>query len=297
MAFQFKISNEAGQAFNLVSFSSEVYEFAKASPSTQLNFTFEDKFFFDPFAFLFLGLVLKNIREEFGNISHFENPEKAGYGANIGFFKLVGFDYGRDVGESEGNENYLPITCLDIPDENIDIDEVHTEVVDRMQALGEDFAKRLLKVEDGEAYDALAYFCREILRNVIEHSYSDTLYYAAQAYKNNKVQVVIADEGDGLLESLNNNPKLMLENDKEAVEHALMAGMSGRAHKYSGSRSSNHAYKNSGYGLYLTKEICSKSGDFVIISNSAVTCAPKLPPFSGRVFNSYGDDYEEITVH
>lgn len=269
MSRKFQISSDAGQVFNLVNFSSEVYQFAKDNPNTSINFTFEDKFFFDPFAFLYLGLVLKNIREEFGNIIHFENPEIAGYGANIGFFKLVGFDHGKDVGESIGNQNYLPITSLDIPDENIDIDEIHIEVVDRMQALGEEFAKRLLKLEEGEAYDALAYFCREILRNVIEHSYSETLYYAAQAYKNNKVQVVIADEGDGLLESLNNNPKLILETDKEAVEYALMAGISGRAHKYLGSRSSKHAYKNSGYGLYLTKEICSKNGDFVLISNSA----------------------------
>ena len=29
----------------------------------------------------------------------------------------------------------------------------------------------------------------------------------------------------------------------------------------------------------------------------ALTCAPKLPPFSGRVSNNYGDYYEAITVY
>ena len=29
---------------------------------------------------------------------------------------------------------------------------------------------------------------------------------------------------------------------------------------------------------------------------SSMTCAPKLPPFSGRVFNNNGDSYEEVTV-
>ena len=138
-----------------------------------------------------------------------------------------------------------------------------------MQVLGEEFAKRLLKTDKGSAFDALAYFFREILRNVIEHSYSDTLYYSAQAYKNNKVLLVIADEGEGMLESLNNNPNLNIQNDKDAVEHAVMPGMSGRAHKYSGSRSKNNIYKNTGYGLFLTKEICSANGDFTLISNSA----------------------------
>jgi len=301
------LDKNSGLLFNQIKLSSKIYEQAKGNPNTVLNFQFSDDFFYDSFSFIYLALVLKNIQTEFGNSINFVNPEKASYGATIGFFKLAGFESGKDIGEAKGNENYIPITCLEIPDEDINIDEVHAEVVERMQALGEELSKRLLKVDEGEAFDALAYFCREILRNVIEHSYSDTLYYAAQAFANNKVLVVVADEGEGLLESLNENPKLLLASDEEAVKYALMAGVSGRAHKYEGSRSNNHIYKNSGYGLYLAKQICAMNGDFVLISNSAGVFAKEKgdydiesTPFKGTILrlvirlNEVGDINERL---
>ena len=44
----------------------------------------------------------------------------------------------------------------------------------------------------------------------------------------------------------------------------------------------------------LTKKVADSNG--VRIQAVAVTCAPKLPPFSGRVSNNYGDRYEAITL-
>ena len=82
------------------------------------------------------------------------------------------------------------------------------------------------------------------------------------------VEVVVADEGEGVLEGLNQNPKLILTDDKDAIKFAILPGMSGRSHKYMGRRSSGHIYANSGYGLFLTQRICSNAGNFLMISNS-----------------------------
>jgi len=232
--------------------------------ATEINLVFSTKSqFFPPFSMLFLALSIKQMHDEFEIPITFSNYQQdwLGYACHMGFFQLAGFDYGKKVGEAKGGENYLPLIASSVPDINIDIDALHAAEVERMQDIGDDLAKRLLKTNEGEAFKTLSYLCREILRNVVEHSYSDMMYYSAQYFPKGKfVEVVVADEGEGVREGLNQNPKLYLTDDRDAVKFAVLPGMSGRSHKYSSKRSSNHIYANSGYGLFLTQKICSNAG-------------------------------------
>lgn len=167
-------------------------------------------------------------------------------------------------------ENFMPIQNIIVPDVSIDDNDVHAEEVLRMQKIGDNLARRLLQKGSGNSFATLSYLCREILRNIVEHSYSSRMYYCAQYYPSkNRVSVIIADEGEGIRSSLNEDPNLNILTDREAIKNAILPGVSGRAHKYTRRNSVGHIYVNSGFGLFLTRRICETSGNFVIASGAA----------------------------
>ena len=49
---------------------------------------------------------------------------------------------------------------------------------------------------------------------------------------------------------------------------AMLPGVSGKMYK-GVKRESNSVWQNSGYGLYMTSQICRNGGDFLIVSNGA----------------------------
>lgn len=253
----------------------------------------EKSIYFPPFSMMLLGMSLRQISEANNCLISFINFDSdwLGYAKFFGFFKIYQTKSKPDDFNMKARENYVPIQCLHVPDVSIDDDDVHASEVERMQTLGEDLAKKLLKTEEGDSFDTLSYLCREILRNIIEHSYSERMYYAAQYYPGtNKVEVVVADEGEGLKEGLNQNPKLNITDDREAIKFAILPGISGRSHKY-GRRSSSeeHIYRNSGYGLYLTHRICAEAGSFVLISGSSGIMANKS---SKRYLSDFKFDFK-----
>lgn len=232
----------------------------------------ENGIYFPPYAMVLLGISIRQISEKYNCLISYINfdADWLGYAKLFGFFKIAKKPQSPDNFTLVAKDTYIPIQCLPVEDLEIDDDLVHAREVERMQAIGEDLAKRLINTEVGDAYDTLSYLCREILRNIIEHSFSDRMYYAAQYYpKKNKVEVVVADEGEGLLAGLNQNPKLYIEDDREAIKLALLPGISGRSHKYGRRSSEEHVYRNSGYGLYLAHRICAEAGSFVLISGTS----------------------------
>src|SRR5215468_5290900 len=69
--------------------------------------------FFSPFSLLFIASKFKSLRVK--NLRQRLEPKRHQahtYLAHIGFFHLCGFDFGREMGEALGNDNYLPITRL-----------------------------------------------------------------------------------------------------------------------------------------------------------------------------------------
>ena len=93
--------------------------------------------------------------------------------------------------------------------------------------------------------------------------------YCAQYWPTmDRVEVAILDHGRGIRSSLSQNPYVECSSDKEAINHALMPGVSGTAFK--GSKlNRKDIWSNSGYGLYMTSRICRLGGVFFIGSHSS----------------------------
>jgi len=128
-------------------------------------------------------------------------------------------------------------------------------------------ASQLLQQDDGSLHYAVRYSFQEIIRNVIEHSQSETMGYCAQHWlrgpNSDIVELAIIDTGIGLRRSLANNPILIIPDDREAIKFALMPGISGTQPDPSGS---NSRWVNSGFGLYMSSRLCSEKGSFFICS-------------------------------
>jgi hypothetical protein len=103
---------------------------------------------------------------------------------------------------------------------------------------------------------------------VIEHSESGQFGLCAQYWpEKNKVSLAILDRGIGLRQSLAQNPHLSVLNDIDAVKLAILPGISGKA--YQGAKiDDTNIWANSGYGLYMTSQICKLGGSFILTSGS-----------------------------
>ena len=124
----------------------------------------------------------------------------------------------------------------------------------------------------------LSYIIGELVRNVLEHSYSkDGAVVAAQYYKDsNRISFAICDTGIGLWKSLQLwHPRT----DKEALSLALTPGVSGTTLKLGGTA------ENGGAGLFFIKSIAKISrGYFVIMSgNSSYTLLKTRPDIRNKL--------------
>ena len=78
-----------------------------------------------------------------------------------------------------------------------------------------------------------------------------------------KVEIAILDRGVGIRSTLATNPILSVKNDRNALDLALLPGISRNV--YPGSRQTEkNVWQNSGFGLYMTSRLCREGGDFFI---------------------------------
>lgn len=219
---------------------------------------------FPPFSMLLLGSMLRCFREARPQASRRSmNHENHEYAAHFGFFRSFGLMHGNEPGEAAGSSRYIPI-------QDINVAEVRQEALDRFLEVGDvieersaDIGKILTQNEAGDLQDTLTYSIREIIRNVVEHSQSPTVHVCAQYWPSyHQVEVGIVDDGIGVHAALTSNPTHENLGEKEALEFALMPGISGNP--FAGRDRSE--WSNSGYGLYMTNRICRNGGHFMIWS-------------------------------
>lgn len=232
----------------------------------KLTIEFADETFFSPFALLFIAAKIKSFRTKHpGVVIEFKNYQKHYYASHMGFFRMCGFDRGREVGTTAGGDNFIPITCL----ERSSFYETPTDRFEELPDLIQRHADKIALViardqtTNTDMFDALSYAIREVMRNVFEHSKADSLYYCAQFWpKSSKVEFAIVDFGIGIRKGLAENPNFRFNNDKEAIEYCLLPSVSGKTHLPR--RSST--WFNSGYGLYMTNRLARHGGNFVLAS-------------------------------
>jgi hypothetical protein len=223
--------------------------------------------FFSPFYMLFLGAKLKSLKARNPDLRvDVKNHSGNAYPGHMGFFHMFGIDIGREVGEAWGSENYIPLTCIERSALYEQPTDRYVELPDLVQRHADKVARVISRGNDrSDMFNVLSFSIREVMRNVFEHSQSDTLYYCSQYWpRSNKVEFALADFGIGVRRGLSENPNFRFGSDKEAIEWSLLPSVSGKTHL---PRTSD-TWFNSGYGLYMTSRLARNGGNFVLASGS-----------------------------
>lgn len=196
---------------------------------------------------------------------HFES---ATYPRNMGFFTACGLDL-EPLANAPGNNNYFPVekySCHSIRNEADQFRENAGETVERLSGK---LSGILCRDYDSEIYKVIKYSLREIIRNIVEHSESDDFSVCGQYWPaSGEVELAIFDNGIGIKRGLSTNPHISVENDYHALQMALLPGISGKS--FEGARIEKKTeWTNSGFGLFMTSQICRRGGEFIIGSGES----------------------------
>lgn len=221
-----------------------------------------------PFAMILLAAHLRQFRKQRPYaVCEAANFQHHSYAAHMGLFRAFGLDHGNAPGQASGSSTYVPITEISgaqIAGEAASR-QVHIGVV--IEERSADLARMLTRFQSGTLLDTLTFSMREIIRNVVEHSEADHAFVCAQYWPSrNSVEVGVTDCGRGIREGLSDNGRYEYETDREAIQVALLPGVSGNI---AAGRGGNDPWQNSGYGLYMTSRICRHAGSFSIYSGDA----------------------------
>lgn len=245
----------------------------KQPESKHYVFDFKNLNWVEPFALLYVSYhiaVYRSSRPEIRfDAVNFQIKNAHLYAAHMGFFKSFGLDFGKKPGEANGGNHYVPIKIFDISRfEQESIDE-GLEVGDVLEKHAGRLSRILTREDDGDLVETLEFSLREMFRNVVEHSGAKRIGFCAQYYpKLKKVELAVLDNGIGVTQSLKANPYLQIETDKDALNYSLLPGVSGKAFK-GAPKQRKGFWSNSGFGLFMTSELCRNGGSFFICSGTA----------------------------
>ncbi|WP_298165306.1 hypothetical protein [Novosphingobium sp.] len=235
----------------------------------EVHFDFGKVNFTTPGWMIAVSAALRQFCEEHPEIRRKAlNHKKLTYAAHAGFFRSFGLKFGNEVSAAHTSDRFIPISSLivdEIKDAAIEQMEHHGETVQR---LSEDMVELLLQSRDVPAFQTLAYAIREMIRNVVEHSASNDLTYAAQYWpRTGEAEIAITDRGIGLAKSLSSSPKIGSVDDDQALDLAVRPGVSSKTWRKPSSRS---VWANSGYGLYMVKGLCVASAGSLLIASGSL---------------------------
>lgn len=232
-------------------------------------FDFSSLSYISPFGFLYISnLIAEFVKAQPKGTVFAKGHEGKSYHAHMGFFQACGLSHGNKPGEANGSGNYLPITRRPVLDFINKAARIGAPVGEAIEDSSEKIAHILTQQESGEIVEVLKYSIREIIRNVVEHSNSETIAYCAQYWPSqDRVEIAILDNGSGIYSSLQQNPYVEMKCDRDAIHAALLPGVSGKMYKGIKVRRDD-VWQNSGYGLYMTSRLCRHGGDFFIGSGN-----------------------------
>lgn len=245
-------------------------QLARLPPAGTYAFNFGDWTFGDPFGLLVASDAIDRLRKDRPRARfRATGYEHCGYTGHMGFFRRFGMPFGKAPGEATGSDTYLPIDFIDCEHLRQQAADAYAEVGEFIDDWSKRVAALLLQTDAGALFDTVQYSLREVVRNVIEHSESASFGYCGQYWPSkNRVQIALVDRGVGLKKTLAANPRLTVDSDRDAIQLALMPGVS-RKGVLPESRAAHDPWANSGFGLYMTSRLCGEGGSFVLLSGSA----------------------------
>ena len=263
----------------------------KPNPDEQVDIII-DSGWSRPFGMAYTACVLKQFRKRCPEVNFRMSPimnSGLRYAANMGFFQMVSpkLSIGKAPGEAHGNRHCIPLTILDFEKFHPDglpyyfDDEVENKIEEESSRLA-----TILTDNDKELNFLFTYLIREILRNIPEHSDCTKSIICGQAWpRTNKAEIAIIDEGKGVFESLSSNPYYhdRIYDNSDALDWATTPGISA-AYNPNKKRTRNISdWANSGFGLYMVKEICKEmNGSFLIASGGDYLKEDKNRAKSGK---------------
>jgi len=254
-------------ASNAIDFCNNEYDFEGLK---EVVFDYQYLKTVEPFGMLLVGSKMRELYHKYNETVAFvdRNYKQHDYAAHMGFFQSIYQDFGNKPGEANGSSSYVPITHLDVKQLKIESYENSEVVQETIERKSIELA-RVISRGNNKLKKILSYSIRELMRNIVEHSESKSIWFAGQYWPSkDRVEISILDEGVGIKQALSVNPNLEIKNDKDALFLSIEPGISGKAFRYKGKmrKQEDTIWQNSGYGLYVTSEICQVGGDFLICS-------------------------------
>lgn len=220
----------------------------------EINFDFNELEFIEPAGAVVLLSYIEYLQELNKRVSFTplsEPMNKAvSYGCNMGIFQQLGL---IDSQVYQKGSTY-------IAPKKVHLDQIEVKEEEFFEEFSSDLTSRIMpNIEsDDNKYRLFQYVIREIIRNVFDHSESETFCYGVQKYpKTNLIEVAISDLGVGLKETVPfdiEDMYLKKTSDRDAIHKAMEPGVS----NYSNHTYAPEDYKNSGYGLTLIRKIVEK---------------------------------------
>lgn len=218
-----------------------------------------------PFGMLLIGASLRRWRE----VDRKRGGQKQ--------FRLIGVstdDYMNYMGfwtsisdkenstERKVRKSHVPISRMRVADVLAESRRRSMPPSNIMSNLSAELAELLLQEGESTLNETIAYSIQELLRNAVDHSESESLWYCAQFWPSKDiVELAILDEGRGILNSLLENETLAPKSESEAIQLSLKQGVS--RINFDKIKDS----ENSGVGLFVLCELAKQSGSLFVLSN------------------------------
>jgi hypothetical protein len=230
----------------------------------------------DPFPMLIVSHEIRNRVNQINRLNCYARNCNNTYANHMKFYKACGLNQGEEVEVSRGNSKYSSITKMSVTD----LKNEGANNLDVIQEVIEKKAKTMASIvaQGNKKFEQwLSFVIREIIRNIPEHSKSDTIWYCAQYWPSyDLVELAIMDEGIGIKESLCENVNNIKEanTDENAIRLSLKPGISGTNINRNFIQSE---WDNSGYGLYMVSEMCAElDASFIIASGDSAIRVKKV---------------------
>lgn len=224
--------------------------------AAEISFDLKGLIDLNPFNMLLIARKLNQFRKKYPDKPfHFVRADTNDYLGHMGFYNAMGSEiYGKKMGEARGSKTYIPIHEIDFNKLNF-----YYEIEPLANKLSEVFQF------DRSLANFIQYAFVETIRNVYEHSQSNKAFVCAQKWAtHNLVEIAVLDEGCGIAQAMKKYSTSSSE--EELLRLSLLPGVSAKSnHAFLGK---NDEWSNSGYGLYILKELCNTyEGSFTICSN------------------------------
>lgn len=230
-------------------------EMLDLSKETQIVFDFNQFGENTPFNVLTIASYLKNYQKRYPKCEFSLIPkESSNFLSHLGFYQMIGAKVGKEVGEAESSNSYVPIKEI----------KFNCDFYNTIEIRAQELATLLNFDESLEEF--VSYLFVETIRNAYEHSKASSAFICAQKWPSKDlVEIAIVDVGIGVAKAL--EMRFPRKTEKERLYLSIEPGISARSNfSY---LEKDDPWRNSGYGLYMMQKLALLyGGSFLLCSKN-----------------------------